>query len=269
MRPLVELCRGYQKLFHHGHPEEARLVDLCTRGETETFLHEYFEHQYRKGLEMLDRFSAWSQTWPMAKALDFGCGAGGLTCRIAARVREAIGIDIERAKLEHARSQSQRLGLGNVTFLEYDGSRLPFDDASVDIVFCVDVIEHLPSPEAFVAEWARCLKPGGLLLLSFGPPWGHPHGKHLWARLPGWWTHLLFPQKVVMEAGGFPPERTWEELGLHRLTVGKFERIMRASSFETIRQETRIKSVLTPLKFVPGVRELFISGVIGVYRRPA
>jgi glycosyltransferase involved in cell wall biosynthesis len=52
------------------------------------------------------------------------------------------------------------------------------------------------------------------LLLSFGPPWFHPHGKHMWSRLPGYWTHLLFPRSVVMEVRGYPTQTTWEDIGL-------------------------------------------------------
>jgi SAM-dependent methyltransferase len=46
---------------------------------------------------------------------------------------------------------------------DFDG-RLPLDDASVDVVIFLHVIEHLPRPEWAMAELVRILKPGGLLL---------------------------------------------------------------------------------------------------------
>ena len=267
--PVLDfLCRRYQSLFRHGHPEEARLVELASTGRTAEFLTEYFAHEYRKGAEAVARFSKLSPA-PLGRTLDFGCGGGGLTYRIAEVASEAVGIDLEREKIEFAESQRDRLGRPNVRFIRYDGGiPLPLDDASFDTVFCVDVVEHLPTPELFVAEFFRVLKPGGRLLLSFGPPWCHAHGKHLWAKFPGWWTHLLFPRRVVMRVGGYPENATWEELGMHRLTVGKFRRIMRGSGFRRVYFEEKIKRLLAPLKLIPFVRELFIAEVVGVYRKP-
>ena len=47
-----------------------------------------------------------------------------------------------------------------------DIQNMPFEDESVDAFICRSVLEHVPSPERAVAEMRRCLKPGGLLLLT-------------------------------------------------------------------------------------------------------
>lgn len=267
--PLLDsLCRKYQSFFNHNHPEEAKLVELHSTGKIPEFLDAYFEHEYRKGVEVVARFSAITTAWQNGKSLDFGCGAGGLTYRIAEKSNEVVGIDLEEFKIEFARKQSVRLNANNVQFICYDGGNVPLEDACFDCIFCIDVVEHLPTPEKFIHDFYRLLKPGGFLLLSFGPPWGHAHGKHMWAKLPGWWTHLLFPQSVVMRVSGFPETATWEELGMHRLTVRKFEKIIRLTKFERIHQELLIKKILSSFKFVPFIRELFISEVVGVYRKP-
>lgn len=153
-------------------------------------------------------------------------------------------------------------------FVTSGGARLPFEDDSFDCVLCVDVIEHLPDPAHFIGEFHRVLRPSGQLFLSFGPPWFHPHGKHMWTRLPGLWTHLLFPRSVVMEVRGYPPQTTWEEIGLHRLSVRKFERAIQRSRFQEVFLEYRIKRVFTLLRLIPLIRELFISEVVGVFRKP-
>lgn len=229
---------------------------------------EYFKHEYRKGADAVARCDKLATGWQGGVALDFGCGAGGLTFRIAERCQEAVGLDIEQYKLDLATEQVQCLGATNVRFVCSDTGALPFDADTFGCIFCVDVIEHLPTPDKFVAEFLRVLKPGGQLLLSFGPPWGHAHGKHMWAKLPGWWTHLLFPRSTVMRAAGFPPHTTWEELGIHRLSVRHFEKLIRQSGFETVYRKLLINKVVAPLRFVPLVRELFIAEVVGVFRKP-
>ena len=242
---------------------------LHAAGDMTAFLQRYFDHELEKGKQFLSRFEAYSENWPTSNVLDFGCGGGGLTIQLGNRFREAWGIDLDQEKLDFAGRQRDRLGRTNVHFRCYDGITLPFDDGTFDTIFCVDVVEHLPHPHHFIQEFERVLRPGGRLLLSFGPPWKHAHGKHQWTKLPGWWTHLLFPRSVVMEVRGFKPDTTWEEIGLHRLTVGKFERIMKRSRFRPRQIDYRINASVRPVKSVPVLREYFISEVVGVFDRAA
>lgn len=265
---LDSLCRKYQTIFQHSHPEEAKLVELHSTGKQSEFLDAYFKHEYEKGQVVVDRFRSINSEWTKGHSLDFGCGAGGLSVRIAENTTQTTGIDIEKYKLDFAKGKAKSLGRKNVDFIYYDGEAVPFEDGSFDSLFCIDVVEHLPTPEKFLGDFYRLLKPGGLLLLSFGPPWCHAHGKHMWAKLPGWWTHLIFPSKVVMRVSGFPEDTTWEQLGMHRLTVSKFEKIIKTSGFEVVHIERLIKRLLTPLRAIPFIRELFISEVVGVFRKP-
>jgi len=55
---------------------------------------------------------------------------------------------------------------GHVSFRLSKGSRLPFEDCEVDVVYCISVLEHIPNFECTVREMARILKPKGLLLLT-------------------------------------------------------------------------------------------------------
>jgi 2-polyprenyl-3-methyl-5-hydroxy-6-metoxy-1,4-benzoquinol methylase len=52
------------------------------------------------------------------------------------------------------------------------GGRLPFPEAAFDVIVVVDMVEHVPDDRAFVAELARVLRPGGLLVVNT------PHLKH-------------------------------------------------------------------------------------------
>ena len=66
-----------------------------------------------------------------------------------------------------------------------DATRLALGDDRFDIVFCTQVIEHVPDPAALVAETHRVLRPGGWLVLT-GPFWWphheEPHDFHRFTR---------------------------------------------------------------------------------------
>ena len=56
----------------------------------------------------------------------------------------------------------QKRGLSNITFAEMPAEKLPFPDASFDLVTCRTAPHHFADVPAFVAEVARVLRPGGV-----------------------------------------------------------------------------------------------------------
>lgn len=93
---------------------------------------------------------------PGARILEAGCGARShLTYTEAARV---TGIDIHLPQLRRHQG-SARLAQGDVT-------ALPVRAASVDVLVCWDVLEHVARPEDAFGEFARVLRPGGLAVLA-------------------------------------------------------------------------------------------------------
>jgi SAM-dependent methyltransferase len=97
---------------------------------------------------------------PAAPAvLDLGCGAGDsvdLFRALEPRVRWT-GADLERSPEVDQRSRT------DADFVSFDGERLPFPDASFDLVYCKQVLEHVRRPQPLLAEVARVLRPDGWL----------------------------------------------------------------------------------------------------------
>lgn len=119
--------------------------------------------------EEQDLFIEWLQLDGDHHLLDIACGSGGPTLRIAERRGCRVsGIDIHADGIGQANRYAQERGLaGRAEFRVADGgASLPFEDASVDAIMCIDAINHLPNRPAVLREWRRVLRPGGRLLFT-------------------------------------------------------------------------------------------------------
>jgi len=95
--------------------------------------------------------------------VDVGCGGGLLAEEVARLGATVVGIDPSRNSLATARAHAGAAGLA-ITYRAGSGEHLPLDDVSADIVYCVDVLEHVQDLDAVIRETARVLKPGGLYI---------------------------------------------------------------------------------------------------------
>ena len=127
-----------------------RFLPACAGEIAYEHWHRYaFARQYAEGMRVLDA----------------ACGEGYGTALLGATAAEVVGLDIDAGSIRHARSA---YGSATIRFVEGSCTGLPFADASFDIVVSFETIEHLDAADQppMLAEFARVLKPAGLLVIS-------------------------------------------------------------------------------------------------------
>jgi ubiquinone/menaquinone biosynthesis C-methylase UbiE len=135
-------------------------------------------------------------TGAFAHVLDFGCGAGRLTCAWGRRARQATGVDISSSMLEIAKKNlADRDNLHFV--LNQNPDLRVFKDETFDLVFSLICLQHMPWPIAagYISEFARVCRRGGIVafqLPSRAPRsnWAARFRKTLIDRLPFGWGRL-------------------------------------------------------------------------------
>jgi SAM-dependent methyltransferase len=111
----------------------------------------------------------WTKAAPQS-LLDVGCGEGVLTERWAESLGESrvVGIDLDDSKLRAEWETRQR---PNLEFRAEEATRLPFADGEFDLTTAIEVLEHVPDPEATVAEMARVAERWVLVSVPREPLW--------------------------------------------------------------------------------------------------
>lgn len=102
--------------------------------------------------------------------LDVGCGEGVLTARWAARpaLARVVGVDLEDPELAAEWAARAEPGL---EFRTMTADSLDFPDGAFDLVSAVEVLEHVPDPEAALAEMARVAGRHLLVSVPHEPLW--------------------------------------------------------------------------------------------------
>ena len=95
-------------------------------------------------------------------ALDVGCGAGLLAEPLARLGADVTGLDAAPELIAVAREHASALGLG----IDYRAGELAALEGQFDLITCMEVIEHVADPGAFVGALGKRLAPDGLLILS-------------------------------------------------------------------------------------------------------
>jgi len=161
--------------------------------------------------------------------IDFGCGDGAEAVEAALRgARRVVGLDIREQALEKAREAASRAGVADrCAFLTQTDER-------ADVILSVDAFEHFDDPAGVLRVMRGLLKEGGSVVAAFGPTWYHPLGGHLFSVFP--WAHLVFTEGALMRwRADFKSDGATRfgevEGGLNRMTVRRFERLVREGGF--------------------------------------
>jgi 2-polyprenyl-6-hydroxyphenyl methylase/3-demethylubiquinone-9 3-methyltransferase len=96
------------------------------------------------------------------RALDIGCGAGLLAEPLARLGAQVTGIDAAPENIEAAKAHAAQTGLA----IEYRAGGIEAASGLYDLVTCMEVVEHVAEPAAFVRGIADALAPDGLLVMS-------------------------------------------------------------------------------------------------------
>ena len=168
---------------------------------------------------MYQRFeAALQETIPSGSlVLDAGCGSGRIFRYELAAGCRVVGVDIGDEMRDNPNVQLRARG---------DIAALPFRDASFDALLASHVMEHLPEPQRALAEMARVLKPGGVVLLLT------PNRFHYVPLLAGLLPHRLHVwfnrRRGIEERDVFPT--------VYRAnTAGKLRRLFEGAGFEVVR----------------------------------
>jgi 2-polyprenyl-3-methyl-5-hydroxy-6-metoxy-1,4-benzoquinol methylase len=99
---------------------------------------------------------------PSLRVLDVGCGEGQLTATIADAGHQVLGVDVAEEPLRRARLRHADLELRRVE----PSGEWPLADASFDVVWSGETIEHVADTARWLSELRRVLRSGGSLILS-------------------------------------------------------------------------------------------------------
>lgn len=164
-----ERCDSTRFIYDHMESQSGRILPLIYRPFDPADRMHWCDRGY-----YLDFVS----TAGTGRLLDFGPGDGWPSLIVAPLVREVIGVDASRRRVEVCRENALRMGLQNAAFFHTpaDGP-LPFAEASFDGIMAASSIEQTPDPKAMLSELHRVLRPGGCLRIHYEALERYRHGR--------------------------------------------------------------------------------------------
>jgi ubiquinone/menaquinone biosynthesis C-methylase UbiE len=103
--------------------------------------------------------------------LDVACGPGALVLAMAPGLQYAFGMDLTSEMLRMARQFQEEREVPNAAYVCGEGEKIPYADATFDLVSCQYAFHHIPKPELVLQEMLRVAKPAGRIFVddTLGP----------------------------------------------------------------------------------------------------
>jgi SAM-dependent methyltransferase len=204
--------------------------------------------------------------------LDFGCGPGWPTVamRTQCGARRVVGVDINPTWISMSQALAEK---ENVTDTVSFGYKIPYElNGSFDLVISISAFEHFDDPALRLREMRSAVKPGGLVVITFAEPWWSHAGSHmgLYTRLP--WVNVWFSERTALNVRSHfrtDGAKRYEEVegGLNRMTLAKFERIIKASDMTIEQLKFHTTKGIPLVDKIPIVREFWVSAATCFLRR--
>jgi SAM-dependent methyltransferase len=204
------------------------------------------------------------------RVLDYGCGPGYQAVAMAlAGAREVVGVDINSDWLAAGRELALKNGCSDR--VKFEKGFDPHANAHFDVAISLSSFEHFADSASELATMIRNVKPGGLVIVSFAEPWLSHNGSHMggFAKIP--WVNVLFSEQTVMNVRSRYRDdgaRKYEDVrgGLNRMTLRKFESIVRKSGAQVEELKYHTTLGLPAVDRVPVVREFLVSAATCLMR---
>lgn len=201
-----------------------------------------------------------------ASVVDFGSGYGHQAMALHKRFNcRVLGLEIEDGKLAYSKSKCAQIGIDEAKVCFRNAPRKR-DFGKHDLVLSLNSFEHFNNPDEILVQMKRLLAPGGKILISFGPPWYAPYGSHMnyFCKIP--WVNLLFSEDTIMRVRSrFRDDGAtrFEEVpgGLSRMSVAKFESLMRKHNLKFIHRRYHGIKGVNFLTKIPFLRELCVNKI--------
>jgi demethylmenaquinone methyltransferase/2-methoxy-6-polyprenyl-1,4-benzoquinol methylase len=156
----------------HEHAEKAARVKTMFSSIARRYDLNNTLHSFGRDRAWRHKALAMTKVDASSEVLDVACGTGALAEAFrAAGVRRVVGLDYTPEMLSVARQRAKAGAFPAVEYIEGDAMKLPFDDASFDVLSIAFGIRNVGDPDRALGEFARVVRPGGrLVVLEFAQP---------------------------------------------------------------------------------------------------
>ena len=170
------------------------------------------------------------------RVLEAGCGFGILGIEVCDHCGSLKGIEISD-RLKVAKSHLKSSGKKNVSFVYGDATKMRFKDNSFDVVYCSQVLEHIPDCEKAVREIARVSKKHILIDVPT-PLWEVYHFFRFWLWVI---THPVYVVKRTFEKmrkenasiGGLA-KKSWRDEHVNKWSGKKWKKVLEKEGIQII-----------------------------------